>query len=42
MKNYLNNFSLKNKKAVVIGGCGLIGRENLRSLFYLLDQKLQS
>ena len=22
MKNYLNNFSLKNKKAVVIGGCG--------------------
>ena len=27
MKNYLNNFSLKNKKAVVIGGCGLIGEK---------------
>ena len=26
-KNYLDKFSLKNKKAYVFGGCGLIGKE---------------
>ena len=26
-KNYLNKFTLKNKKAYVFGGCGLIGKE---------------
>jgi NAD(P)-dependent dehydrogenase (short-subunit alcohol dehydrogenase family) len=27
MKNSLNNFSLKNKKALIVGGCGLIGEK---------------
>jgi len=27
MKNYLNNFNLKGKKALIVGGCGLIGEE---------------
>jgi len=27
MKNYLNNFSLKGKKAFIFGGCGLIGEK---------------
>ena len=27
IKNYLDKFSLKNKKAFIIGGCGLIGSE---------------
>lgn len=27
MKNFLNNFSLKNKKALIVGGCGLIGEK---------------
>ena len=26
-KNYLDKFSLKNKKAYIFGGCGLIGKE---------------
>ena len=26
-KSILNKFSLKNKKAFIFGGCGLIGRE---------------
>ena len=26
-KNYLDKFTLKNKKAYVFGGCGLIGKE---------------
>ncbi len=32
MKNYLNNFKLKNKKSLIIGGCGLIG-ENICESF---------
>mgnify|MGYP003952276775 CR=1 FL=1 len=27
IKNYLDKFSLKGKKAYIIGGCGLIGSE---------------
>ena len=27
IKNYLNKFNLKNKKAFIIGGCGLLGSE---------------
>ena len=26
-KKYLDNFNLKNKKALIIGGCGLIGKK---------------
>ena len=27
IKNYLDKFNLKNKKAFIIGGCGLLGSE---------------
>ena len=27
MKNYLNNFNLKGKKALIFGGCGLVGEK---------------
>ena len=33
IKNYLNKFSLKNKKAFVIGGSGLLGSEIIEALF---------
>ena len=32
IKNYLNKFSLKNKKAFVIGGSGLLGSEIIEAL----------
>ena len=32
IKNYLNKFSLKNKKVFVIGGSGLIGSEITEAL----------
>ena len=32
MKNMMNKFSLKNKQAIVTGGCGLIGREIVAAL----------
>ena len=32
IKNYLNKFSLKNKKAFVIGGSGLLGSEITEAL----------
>ena len=31
-KSILNKFSLKNKKAFVFGGCGLIGKEITKTL----------
>ena len=32
-KNYLNKFSLKNKKALIIGGCGLLGEKITEAVF---------
>ena len=33
IKNYLNKFSLKNKKAFIIGGCGLLGEKITEAVF---------
>ena len=34
IKNYLNKFSLKNKKALIIGGCGLLGEKITEAVFF--------
>ena len=39
IKNYLNKFSLKKqKKAFIIGGCGLLGEKNNRGRIFQLGR----